>query len=382
MIFAGAFKLRCREQEYVRRPNAAQRGVCDLQSTLHESLDPYLTTELVANKPESSKLPWQRAVANYQKTDLWRSVWQVVNTLVPYFILWYLLVRSLEVSYWLTLALSPLAAGFMVRIFVIFHDCGHGSFFKSRKANDVLGAITGILTFTPYYRWRHAHAVHHATSGDLDARGVGDVWMLTVQEYLELSGWKQLGYRLYRYPLVMLGFGPFFVFVVIQRFARGAASKRERYSVYWTNLALLGILILMAITIGIKAYILVQLPIMIIGAAVGVWLFYVQHQFEGVYWERHNNWDYATAALKGSSFYKLPKVLQWFTGNIGFHHIHHLSPRIPNYHLEKCYHENPIFQEVKPITLPSSLKSLTLRLWDEEGQRLVGFDYLKTVSVE
>ena len=177
----------------------------------------------------------------------------------------------------------------------------------------------------------------------------------------------------------MFGVGPFSVFVIIQRFAGGVLGKRERYSVYWTNLALLGIVILMSVTIGIKAYILVQLPIMIIGAAVGVWLFYVQHQFEGVYWERHSNWEYATAALNGSSFYKLPKVLQWFTGNIGFHHIHHLSPRIPNYHLERCYRENPIFQEVKPITLLSSLKSLRLRLWDEEQRKLVGFRHLKSL---
>jgi omega-6 fatty acid desaturase (delta-12 desaturase) len=170
--------------------------------------------------------------------------------------------------------------------------------------------------------------------------------------------------------------------VISQRFARKGAGKRERYSVYWTNLALLGILILMAVTIGIKAYILVQVPIMVVAGAAGVWMFYVQHQFEGVYWERHDKWDYATAALKGSSFYKSPKVLQWFTGNIGFHHIHHLSPRIPNYYLERCYQKNPIFQEIKPITLLSSLKSLRLRLWDEDGHRLVGFGHLKTIPVE
>jgi omega-6 fatty acid desaturase (delta-12 desaturase) len=180
----------------------------------------------------------------------------------------------------------------------------------------------------------------------------------------------------------MFGLGPFFVFVILQRFARGATGKRERYSVYWTNLALLGILALMGATIGIKAYVLIQVPIMIIAGGAGVWMFYVQHQFEGVYWERHSNWNYASAALKGSSFYQLPRVLQWFTGNIGFHHIHHLSPRMPNYHLERCYRENPMFQEVTPITLRTSLKSLRLRLWDEEGHRLVGFGYLKTVSAK
>jgi omega-6 fatty acid desaturase (delta-12 desaturase) len=297
-------------------------------------------------------------------------------------VLWYLMLRSLEVSYWLTLALSIPAAGFLMRAFIIFHDCGHGSFFKSRRANDALGILTGILTFTPYYRWRHDHAVHHASAGDLDRRGVGDVWTLTVQEYLDSPPWKRAAYRLFRYPLVMVGFGPFFVFVIIQRFAGGTTGKRERYSVYWTNLALLGILALMGATIGIKAYVLIQVPIMIIAGSAGVWMFYVQHQFEGVYWERHDNWNYASAALKGSSFYQLPRVLQWFTGNIGFHHIHHLGPRIPNYNLERCYRENLMFQEVKPITLRTSLKSLRLRLWDEERHRLVGFGHLKTLSAE
>jgi omega-6 fatty acid desaturase (delta-12 desaturase) len=351
-------------------------------STPYKNSVPSPTTELPAKRPGSSKSSWQKAVAIYQHSDRRRSVWQVVNTLVPYFVLWYVMLRSLEVSYWLTLALTIIAAGFLMRAFIIFHDCGHGSFFKSRRANDAVGILTGILTFTPYYRWRHDHAVHHATSGDLDKRGVGDVWMMTVQEYLDSPLWKRTAYRLFRYPLIMVGLGPFFVFVILQRFVRGATGKRERYSVYWTNLALLGILALIAATIGLKAYVLVQVPIMIIAGAAGVWMFYVQHQFEGVYWERHDNWNYATAALKGSSFYRLPRILQWFTGNIGFHHIHHLGPRIPNYHLERCYRENPMFQEVKPITLRTSLKSLRLRLWDEEGQRLVGFDYLKTVSAK
>ena len=332
--------------------------------------------------PGPNTSSWRQAVADYQHSDQRRSVWQVVNTLVPYFLVWYLMYRSLEITYWLTLALSVLGAGLLMRTFIIFHDCGHGSFFNSRQANDLLGFITGILTFTPYYQWRHDHAVHHATAGDLDNRGVGDVWTLTVQEYLELSRWRRLGYRLFRNPLVMFGIGPFFVFVISQRFVRGATGKRERYSVYGTNLALLGILALVGVTIGIKAYVLIQLPIIVIGATAGVWLFYVQHQFEGVYWERHEKWDYLAAALKGSSFYRLPRVLQWFTGNIGFHHIHHLSPRIPNYYLEQCHRENQMFHEVKPISLLASLKSLTFRLWDEEGHQLVGFGHLKTVSVE
>lgn len=329
--------------------------------------------------PKPEQVPWRQAVAKYENPDLRRSVWQIVNTLVPYFTLCYLMYRSLEISYWITLALSVLAAGFLTRIFIIFHDCGHGSFFRSRKANDIWGFITGVLTFTPYYGWRHEHAMHHATAGDLDRRGVGDIWTLTVKEYLASSSRKRLRYRLYRNPLVMFVIGPLFLFFVWQRFAPRRASKRERDSVYWTNLALGGILAVMSLTIGLKAYVMVQLPIVVIGAAVGVWLFYVQHQYEGVYWERHDQWDYVTVALEGSSFYKLPKVLQWFTGNIGFHHIHHLSPRIPNYFLERCHEEEPLFRDVKSITLLSSVKSITFRLWDEDRRQLISFREFKAL---
>jgi len=333
-----------------------------------------------ADKLASNKVSWRQAVAKYENPDLQRSVWQVVNTVIPYFILWYLMYRSLEFSYWITLALSALTAGFLVRTFIIFHDCGHASFFKSQRANDLWGFIAGVLTMSPYFGWRREHAMHHATAGDLDRRGVGDIWTLTVKEYLELSPRKRLGYRLYRNPLVMFVIGPLFLFLIRHRFAGPTASKRERHSVYWTNLALLGIVALMGVTIGIKAFVSVHLPIVMIASAAGVWLFYVQHQYEGVYWERHEHWDYVSLALQGSSFYKLPKILQWFTGNIGFHHIHHLSPRIPNYYLERCHEENPLFQEVKPVTLFASLKSLTFRLWDEEGRKLVGFGYLKDLQ--
>ncbi|MFB3114818.1 MAG: fatty acid desaturase [Nitrospirales bacterium] len=331
------------------------------------------------NNSESKKLSWQQVVAKYDNPDLRRSVWQVFNSFVPYFILWYVMYRSLAVSYWITLALSVLAAGFVVRIFIIFHDCGHGAFFKSQKANDVWGFIAGVLTFTPYYSWRHEHAMHHATAGDLDRRGVGDIWTLTVKEYLGLSPRKRLVYRIYRNPLVMFGIGSLLLFLVHYRFPRRGVGKRERHSVYWTNLAIVVILTLSSVTIGIKAFVLIQLPVMVIASTAGVWLFYVHHQFEGVYWEHHDKWDYVTAALQGSSFYKLPKVLQWVTGNIGFHHVHHLAPRIPNYYLERCHEEDPIFQEVKPITLLASLKLLTLRLWDEDRRQLVGFGHIKAL---
>jgi len=301
----------------------------------------------------------------------------VLNTLVPYAALWYLMYLSLAVSYWLTAGLALVASGFLVRVFILFHDCGHGSFFKSTKANDVLGFFTGVLCFTPYYHWRWEHALHHATAGDLDRRGTGDVWTLTVEEYLKASRWKRFAYRLARNPFVLFVLAPLFLFVVIQRIPSSKAGRRERNSVYLTNLALMAMAVGLGLLFGFKTYLLLQGGLVLTAGVAGVWLFYVQHQFEGVYWERGKEWDYATAALQGSSFYKLPRVLQWFSGNIGFHHIHHLSPRIPNYHLERCYRAEPLFQTVKPVTLFASFKSLTFRLWDEQRRRLVSFRALK-----
>src|ERR1043166_5156167 len=322
---------------------------------------------------------WKEIVARYQQPSLGRSIWQIVNTLVPYVLLWDLMYRSLAVSYWLTLPLAILAAGFHIRTFIIHHDCGHGAFFKSRQANDIWGFITGVLTFTPYYLWRWEHAIHHAHAGDLDRRGLGAVWTLTVQEYLEASHWKRFRYRLVRNPVVLFVVAPLFLFTVVHRFPLAKASPRERHSVHWTNLGILGMIAAMSLTFGFKAYLLIQLTVMAVAGGAGVWLFYVQHQFEGVYWQRHGEWDYLAAALEGSSFYKLPKVLQWFSGNIGFHHIHHLSPRIPNYNLEKCHNAEPLFQSVPPVTLFASFKSLTHRLWDDPHHRLVGFSYLRTL---
>ncbi len=280
--------------------------------------------------------------------------------------------RSLAISYWLTLLLAIPTAGFMVRTFIIFHDCGHGSFFKSRKGNDIMGFITGILTLTPYYEWRHTHAVHHATAGDLDRRGTGDVLTLTIAEYTALPWWKKVGYRTMRNPLIMFTIGSFLVFTVAHRFWHPGAGKREMWSVIWTNLALAAIFIGLSLTIGWKAFVLVEAPVIFIATAVGVWLFYVQHNFDRTYWERHAQWDFFKAGINGSSFYKLPGILQWFTGNIGFHHIHHISPKIPNYKLPQCYKENPVFH-IQPLTILTSLKSLGYRLWDEERKMLVGF---------
>jgi omega-6 fatty acid desaturase (delta-12 desaturase) len=330
-----------------------------------------------ANPEGNSNLPWNEIVGKYQK-PVWRSgLWQLANTLIPYAALWYLMYRSLAVSVWLTLPLAILAGGFLVRVFIIFHDCGHGSFFSSRRTNDVLGFITGVLTFTPYFHWRWEHAVHHATSGDLDRRGTGDVWTLTVREYLEASRGKRFAYRLARNPFILFGVAPLFLFLIKQRFPSPKAGRREKHSVWWTNLGIVLVGAGLSCLFGLKTYLLVQLFMLIVAGSTGVWLFYVQHQFEGVYWERKQKWDYAMAALKGSSFYKLPRVLQWFSGNIGYHHIHHLGPHIPNYHLAKCHEAEPFFQTVKAVTLLSSFKAFTFRLWDERRGRLVGYRALK-----
>jgi omega-6 fatty acid desaturase (delta-12 desaturase) len=342
-----------------------------------------MTTEAgPARAPRIDTAPWKEIVMKYQAPSPWRALWQIVNTLAPYALLWYLMYLSRAVSWWITMALAMLAGAFLVRVFIIFHDCGHGSFFKSRRANDTIGFIAGVLTFTPYYHWRWEHAVHHASAGDLDKRGTGDVWTMTVQEYLESSQWKRFAYRLARNPIVLFVIAPLYLFVIRQRFPSAEANPRERRSVHWMNLAILGMGAALSWVFGLKAYLIIQLTVMATAGGAGVWMFYVQHQFEGVYWERGDDWDYTAAALEGSSFYKLPKILQWFSGNIGFHHIHHLSPRIPNYNLERCHRSNPIFQEVKPITLFSSLKSSTLRLWDEKLKKLVGYRHLRHLRRE
>ena len=339
-------------------------------------------TSSAPERPKAATSEWKQIVAKYQEPSFKRSVWQIVNTLVPYVGLWCLMYWSLSVSYWLTVPLAILAAGFVVRAFIISHDCGHGSYFKTQRANDIWGFITGVVTFTPYYQWRWEHAIHHASSGDLDRRGTGDVWTLTVQEYLEASRWKRFSYRLARNPFVLFVLAPFYVFLIQQRFPSRTVGKRERRGVYWTNGALLAIAVLMSLTIGIKAYLLIQFPVIMLAAMVGIWLFYVQHQFEEVYWERRADWDFAEAALRGSSFYKLPKILQWFTGNIGFHHVHHLSPRIPNYYLEQCHNETPLLKNVQPLTFAASVKMLGLTLWDEENNCLVGFKDLKNRNLK
>jgi acyl-lipid omega-6 desaturase (Delta-12 desaturase) len=334
------------------------------------------------DKRRAQILTWKALVAEYQKPSTWRALWQIIDTVVPYAAIWGLMYWSLSVSWWITIPLAVLAGGLLIRIFIIFHDCGHGSFFKSQLANDTVGFLAGVLTFTPYYHWRWEHGVHHAGSGDLDKRGTGDIWTMTVQEYLESSRGKKFAYRLARNPFVLFVIAPIFLFLIRQRFPTPGAKERERESVQWMNLAILIMAIGLAWIFGLKAYLIIQLTIMGVAGAIGVWMFYVQHQFEGVYWERGDDWDYTAAALQGSSFYKLPKVLQWFSGSIGFHHIHHLSPRIPNYNLERCHKADPFFQTVPPVTFFASFKAMTFRLWDEPMRQLVGFRHLRTIRNE
>jgi omega-6 fatty acid desaturase (delta-12 desaturase) len=316
---------------------------------------------------------WRALVAKYQAPSHTRSAWQLCNTFVPYFAMMALMYLTLDYSFLLTLALSVPTAGFLVRIFIISHDCGHGSFFKSKRANELVGSFASLLCWTPYYYWKHEHALHHASMGNLDKRGHGDIWTMTVEEYRAASWKKRVAYRIYRSPLVLFGIGSFYLFVVEYRVPPKGGTDKDRLSVWRTNLALAVLLLIMSYTIGLPAFFMIQAPVFFLAAAAGTWLFYVQHQFEDAYWERDDQWDFVDGSMKGSSYYRLPKVLQWFTGNIGLHHIHHLSSKIPNYYLESCHKENEALQQVHQLTLWSSLACLRFRLLDEKSGILLSF---------
>ncbi|MGE5701448.1 MAG: fatty acid desaturase [Clostridia bacterium] len=319
----------------------------------------------------------KKDVAPFEKTDTASSVRQLFNTVVPLLLLWYGAYVSLSISYWLTLPLVILTAGFVIRTFIIFHDCCHQSFFKSRLANDILGNITGVLTVCPYEQWKNSHSIHHATSSNLDKRGIGDIWIMTVDEYRAASRWSRMFYRLYRNPFFMFVLGPFYVFGVQYRFNRKGAKRKERLNTHLTTVLLVALYAILIGAIGWKAFLLVQGPVFLISGMLGIWLFYVQHQFEDSYFENEAEWSYVKAAVEGSSYYKLPKVLQWFSGNIGFHHVHHLSPKVPNYLLESAHDATPPLQKATTITLSSSLKSLQFKLWDEDKKKFVGFKEIK-----
>lgn len=310
-----------------------------------------------------------------------KAVWQAVNTLIPYLLLWAVAIAVFKNGYplWIGWTATLVAAIFLVRIFIIFHDCCHSSFFKAKWANQLTGYLSGVLVYTPFTDWGKAHISHHATAGNLDKRGVGDIWTLTVEEYIAAPRLKRLTYRVFRNPLFLFGVGPTFVFLVLQRFSQKGIKHKGRLSVYITNLILLLLLLLGSATIGYKTYLLIQLPIIVISATLGLWLFYVQHQYEEVYWARNDVRDSIKAALEGSSYYKLPKIAQWFSGNIGLHHIHHLNPSIPNYNLQACHDAIQALHPVKPIGVRKSFKSLGIHLWDENTKKLISFKAMRRI---
>ena len=316
---------------------------------------------------------WTQILARYRQPSTGRSLVEIAITVVPLAALWVLAWATLDIGYWLALPLAIGAAGFLVRLFAIQHDCSHGAFFRHRLANDWIGRVAGVLTFTPYGVWRHAHATHHATTGNLDRRGIGDVETLTVDEYRARSFWGRLRYRLYRHPLVMFGIGPAYLFILQHRLPVGLRGWRPWASSMTTNLVIALLVALMIWLIGLKAFLLVHLPSLVLAASVGVWMFYVQHQFEQTSWASDRDWNLHDAALHGSSHYDLPAFLHWFTGNIGVHHVHHLNSRIPYYRLPRVLRDHPELRHVGRLTLLDSFRCVRLVLWDETQRRLVSF---------
>ena len=321
---------------------------------------------------------WRESLAPYAKPDLRRSVFDIATSVVAYLALTAVMYAALDVSLLLVLVLAVPAAGFLVRTFIVFHDCAHGSFLPWRRANHWLGIACGLLVYSPFHIWRHEHAVHHASAGDLDRRGRGDVETLTVAEWAALSRPKRLAYRTFRNPLVMLGLGPIWALMIAPRLVPGWARARFGRTIIATNIALTVLLVGLCALVGWRAVLVVQLPTAMLAGAVGIWMFYVQHQFEDVYWERKEDWSYAEAALRGSSYLKLPSLLQFFTGNIGLHHVHHLSARIPNYNLQRAHDKNPVFHNVPRLNAWDGVRALKLKLYDEDRGRMVGFREART----
>jgi omega-6 fatty acid desaturase (delta-12 desaturase) len=316
---------------------------------------------------------WRGVLDRYTQPRLGRSVLDLATSVVPYLGLFVAMFFAQRVSLALSLLLVLPAAGFLIRVFIVFHDCAHGSFMRTRRANHLIGAALGLLVWLPFRSWQHEHAVHHATAGDLDRRGIGDVTTLTVSEYAALPTLSRVGYRLFRNPIVMFGLGWLLVLVLKPRLIPHGARRRIRNSVIGTNVAIVIVVGAFCLTVGWREYLLVQGPVFAVSGAIGVWLFYVQHQFEGTYWQTHAAWRYDDAALQGSSYLKLPAVLQFFTGNIGFHHVHHLSVGIPNYNLQDAHDETTRLHPVPEVTLRDGLRATRLKLWDERREALVTF---------
>ena len=324
---------------------------------------------------------WQQLLEPYRHAVTWKSLFQLATTAALLAGFWLAMLWSLDVGYWLTLLLALPAALMLVRLFMLQHDCGHGSFFKSQRVANLVGTVLGFFTLVPYEYWRKTHAIHHATSGNLDHRTFGDIDTLTVREYLSRPRVKRVGYRLYRHPLVMLLVGPAWQFVLKHRLPLDIprAWRREWLSVHLGNLALATLVTAMWLTVGIDRFLLVQLPITLLAGSIGVYLFYVQHQYEDTYWRYQEAWNYFAAGLEGASHLRMPKLLQWCTANIGLHHIHHVSSRIPNYHLQRAYDAIPDLRRVTQLRLAESVKTLRLTLWDEEARKLVGFRDLRRI---
>jgi len=323
-------------------------------------------------------------LSRYRGADTGRSVWQLCSSGALFALTWVLMYLLLDVSVLLTLALAVPAAFFLVRLFIIQHDCGHGSFFRSPRVSSVVGGILGVLTLTPYGYWKKTHAMHHAGSGNLEHRGFGDIDTLTVGEYERLGRFGRLRYRVYRHPMVLFGLGAAAHFVVRHRLPTivPRAWKRERLSILLNDAGLVLFVVAMGMLVGWRGFLLVHVPIALLSCSIGVWLFYVQHQFEYTYWEHDERWEYAAAAMHGSSYYRLPRLLQWATGNIGIHHVHHLNPRIPNYRLQRVLDDHPELRDFSPLTLWQSLACMRLTLWDEVGRRLVAFSRLRELRRE
>ncbi|MBV9803309.1 MAG: fatty acid desaturase [Solirubrobacterales bacterium] len=328
----------------------------------------------------TSGSPWREVLAPFATPCPRRGLLAVATSAVPYLALSVAIYATLGVSLLLTAALTILAAGFLVRVFVVFHDCAHGSLLPSRRSNSALGSVLGLLVLSPFVRWRHDHAVHHATAGDLDRRGVGDIITLTVDEYAARSWRGRLGYRLLRNPAVMFGLGPIIAMVIGPRIVARGARPRMRNSVLATDAAIVVLVGGLCWLIGWRDFLLVWAPAAMLAGSVGIWLFYVQHQFEDTYWQSSGEWTYADAALRGSSYLKLPPVLRFFTGNIGLHHVHHLNARIPNYHLKRAHESTPLFASVPTLTLWDGLRAVRLKLWDERSGRLVTFAHARRAA--
>jgi omega-6 fatty acid desaturase (delta-12 desaturase) len=350
------------QSDYIHDSAAITRPGNPLASPAH--------TRTVQQRPA-----WVSDLKRFETPDSRKATMQIIDTALPYFMLlagMYLTIHR-GFPYWVTLLVALPASGLLARLFIFFHDCSHGSYLRSHRAMKVLGTILGILTFIPFSEWRALHAIHHSSSGNLDRRGIGDVWTMTVDEYLSSPWIIRLLYRAFRNPLIMFGLGPFYTFLIAYRLPSRGARREHIASVVFLDLMIAAILAGAALTIGLKTYIMIQLPVILIGGTAGIWLFYVQHQFDPSYWSRSENWQSFEAALQGSSYYKLPRMLQWFSGNIGFHHIHHLRPKIPNYNLERCLNDTPELQLQNPLTLWRSLKSVRLNLWDEKRRTLISF---------